>query len=149
MRQIKVNAIKNGTVIDHIPAGKVLRVIDLLTITGKNVVMMGMNLSSGKIGKKDILKIENRALSDDEVNSVALIAPQASLIIIKDFEVIKKEALQIPTYIEKNVVCPNVKCISNEEEISSKFKINVDKEPIARCVYCEKKYKLTEIRVKI
>jgi len=149
MKQMKVDAIKNGTVIDHIPAGKVLKIIDLLTITGENVVMVGMNLSSGKIGKKDILKIENRTLSDDEVNSVALIAPNASLIIIKDFEVIKKELLQIPIYIEKNVVCPNVKCISNEEGISSKFKINADNEPIARCVYCEKKYKLAEIKVKI
>ncbi|MBN2461393.1 MAG: aspartate carbamoyltransferase regulatory subunit, partial [Candidatus Cloacimonetes bacterium] len=84
MKQIKVNAIKNGTVIDHITAGKVLKVIEILDLAGSDVVMIGMNLPSNKLNKKDILKIENRELSPDEVNSIALIAPKATLIIIQD-----------------------------------------------------------------
>ncbi len=86
MKQIKVNAIKNGTVIDHITAGKIRKVLDILSLDGTDVVMIGMNLSSNKLGKKDIIKIENKELSGSEVNSIALIAPEATLIIIKDFE---------------------------------------------------------------
>src|SRR6056297_2592754 len=95
-KQIKVNAIKNGTVIDHIAAGKVMKVIEILEINGNNSVMMGMNLSSSKIGKKDIIKIENRELSEAEANSIALISPKATLIIIKNFAVVKKVELTMP-----------------------------------------------------
>ena len=96
IKQIKVNAIKNGTVIDHITSGKVRKVLDILNLEGTDTVMIGMNLSSSKIGRKDIVKIENKELSHDEVNSIALVAPNATLIIINDFEVVKKVSLQIP-----------------------------------------------------
>ena len=94
-KKIKVNAFKNGTVIDHIAAGKVLKVIEILNLTGNDSVMMGMNLSSNKIGKKDIIKIENRELSQEEANSIALISPKATLIIIKDFEVVNFTEMEL------------------------------------------------------
>ena len=149
VKKIKVNAIKNGTVIDHIAAGKVLKVIDILNLTGDNTVMIGMNLTSNKIGKKDIIKIENRELSKEEVNSIALISPSATLIIINDFEVVKKTSLDMPEYIEEHIICPNPKCITNSEEIPSKYYINNAEQATARCLYCEKKYLVEDLKIKI
>ncbi|MFO7896576.1 MAG: aspartate carbamoyltransferase regulatory subunit, partial [Candidatus Cloacimonadales bacterium] len=136
-KQIKVNAIKHGTVIDHIAAGKVLKVIEILEINGNNSVMMGMNLSSSKIGKKDIIKIENRELSEAEANSIALISPRATLIIIKDFAVVKKVELTMPETIEKLIICPNPQCITNLEGVKTRFTID-SAQQIVRCGY-EKK----------
>ncbi len=149
VKTIKVSAIKNGTVIDHIAAGKVLKVIDILNLTGDNSVMIGMNLTSIKIGKKDIVKIENRELSKEEANSIALISPSATLIIINDFEVVNKTSLDMPEYIEEHIVCPNPKCITNSEEISSKYYINNAETATARCLYCEKKYLVEDLKIKI
>ena len=149
VKTIKVSAIKNGTVIDHIAAGKVLKVIDILNLTGNNSVMIGMNLNSNKIGKKDIIKIENRELSKVEANSIALISPSATLIIINDFEVVNKTSLDMPEYIEEHIICPNPKCITNSEDIHSKYYINNTKIATARCLYCEKKYLVEDLKIKI
>jgi len=149
VKTIKVNAIKNGTVIDHIAAGKVLKVIEILSLAGDNSVMIGMNLESNKLGRKDILKIENRELSKKEVNSIALIAPSATLIIINDFEVVNKSSLEIPEYIEEHIICPNPKCITNIEDIPSKYYIHKAGSVTARCVYCEKKYLVEELKIKV
>ena len=111
--------------------------------------MLGMNLSSNKIGKKDILKIENRELSKDEANSIALISPSATLIIINDFEVVNKTSLEMPEYIEEHIICPNPKCITNSEEIPSKYYINNAEPATARCFYCEKKYLVEDLKIKI
>jgi aspartate carbamoyltransferase regulatory subunit len=147
MKQIKVNAIKNGTVIDHITAGKIRKVLDILHLDGTDIVMIGMNLSSNKIGKKDIVKIENKELSETEANSISLIAPEATLIIIKDFEVQKKSHLHIPEYIEDIINCPNPKCITNTEQIMSKFHLTNDEPAQVRCLYCEKKYLIDEVKI--
>lgn len=149
MKQIKVNAIKDGTVIDHIAAGKVLKVIGILNLPESDVVMIGMNLASNKIGRKDILKIENKELSQEEVNRIALISPHATMIIIKDYEVVQKHSLELPDYIEKLIICPNPKCVTNIEMIDSKFQIIDEKPAAVRCVYCEKKYGIDEVKVKI
>jgi aspartate carbamoyltransferase regulatory subunit len=149
MKQIKVNAIKHGTVIDHIAEGKVLKVIEILDLHSNDVVMIGMNLPSNKIGKKDIMKIENRELSHDEVNSIALIAPNATLIIIQDFNVVEKQKLQLPEFIDDLIVCPNPKCITGSEEIKSKFRVVNEDSIKVRCHYCEKKYLVDEVKIKI
>jgi len=146
---MKVDAIKNGTVIDHIPAGKVLQVVDILNIKSSDVMMIGMNLHSNKVGKKDILKIENHFLSQEEVNSIALIAPSATLTIIKNFEIIRKTKAEIPKFIENLITCPNPKCITNSENIKSKFYVFKEKSLSVRCYYCEKKYPVEEVEIKI
>jgi len=149
VKQIKVNAIRNGTVIDHIEAGTVLRVIDILKLKDNDVVMMGINLKSSKIKSKDILKIENRELTNDEVNSIALIAPNATLTIIKDYNVVKKDPLIMPEIINDLIVCPNPKCITNSETIKSRFRLTDDKPEKVRCAYCEKKYPVKDINIRI
>ena len=156
MKQLKVDAIKNGTVIDHISAGKALKVIDILKLTYSDPVTIGINLGSKKIGKKDIIKIENRELTQEEVNSISLIAPTASLSIIKNFEVTKKAKVQIPDTVEGLIICPNPKCITNTENISTKFDIIsksvgcLTEKPIKlRCIYCEKVYSTEQVKIKI
>ncbi|RLC50438.1 MAG: aspartate carbamoyltransferase regulatory subunit [Candidatus Cloacimonadota bacterium] len=149
MKQMKVDAIKNGTVIDHIPAGKVLQVVEILNVKKHHVMMIGMNLHSNKVGKKDILKIENHFLSQEEVNSIALIAPSATLTIIRDFEIIRKTKVEIPKFIENIITCPNPKCITNSEKIKTKFTVSEDESLSVRCFYCEKKYKIEEVRMEI
>ena len=139
MKQMKVDAIKNGTVIDHIPAGKGMQVADIINISGKNEVLIGVNLQSRKVGRKDILKIENRELSQEEINSIALIAADATLTIIKDYEKVRKTKAEIPKAIQGLIKCPNPKCITNSEKIKTKFKVT-GKNPLkVRCCYCEKK----------
>ncbi len=149
MKQLKVDAINNGTVIDHIPSGKALAVADILNLSGSNEVMIGINLNSKKVGKKDLIKIENRELSQEEVNSIALIAPSVTLTIIKDFEVIRKAKAEIPESIEGLILCPNPKCITNSEKIKTKFKVTDEKPLQVRCHYCEKKYKIDEVKIRI
>jgi len=149
MKQLKVDAIKNGTVIDHIPAGKGMQVADIINISGENVVMIGISLHSKKVGKKDIIKIENRELSQEEINSIALIAPSATITIIKDFDVIRKAKAEIPELIEGLILCPNPKCITNSENIRTKFMVTDEKPLQVRCHYCEKKYLVDEVKIKI
>lgn len=146
-KQLKVDPIKNGTVIDHISAGQALQVIDLVNLKHpNNLMMIGVNLNSNKMGKKDIIKIENRVLTDDEVNSIALISPNASLIIIKDFEVIKKKKIELPEKIKKHLICPNPACVTNIEKVETKFEL-AGKDPVeVRCVYCEKKYGINQVK---
>ena len=149
MKQLKVDAIKKGTVIDHIPAGKGMQVADIINISGENIVMIGISLNSKKVGKKDIIKIENRELSQEEINSIALIAPSATITIIKDFDVIRKAKAEIPELIEGLILCPNPKCITNSENIRTKFMVTDEKPLQVRCHYCEKKYLVDEVKIKI
>jgi len=150
-KQLKVDPIKNGTVIDHIPAGKALHVAEILKLNPPiDEVMIGMNLTSKKTGKKDIIKIENRELSANEVNSIALLAPNATYILINDYKIVGKTSVTLPDAIDNLVICPNEKCITNTSpDIHSRFTVE-EKEPIKiRCVFCEKKYKIDDIHFKI
>ena len=145
--QLKVDPIKNGTVIDHITAGKALQVADILNLKNPvNLMMIGVNLSSKKMNKKDIIKIENRVLSNDEVNSIALISPNASLIIIEDYQVVKKQKISIPNQINNHIICPNANCVTNIENVATKFEL-ANREPVeVRCEYCEKKYSIDDVK---
>lgn len=148
-KQLKVDPIKNGTVIDHITAGKALQVAEILNISNcDSEVMIGLNLSSNKMPKKDLIKIENRELSKEEVGSIALISPNATLIYIKDFQVISKNTIEIPQKIKKLVVCPNPNCVTNIEQVNTHFELAGINPVEIRCVYCEKKYKIDKVQFK-
>ncbi|MDP8220428.1 MAG: aspartate carbamoyltransferase regulatory subunit [Candidatus Stygibacter frigidus] len=147
MKKMKVRQIENGTVIDHIAAGKALYIAQLLHLVESSLFVIGSNLQSSKFGKKDIIKIENYNLSDAEKHSIALISPTASFIQIQDFEVVSKERAHIPDVIEYLIVCPNHKCITNIEVMSSRFVINKNNMSV-RCAYCEKKYTVDEVKFK-
>jgi aspartate carbamoyltransferase regulatory subunit len=138
-KEMRVRPIENGTVIDHITAGQALNVLRILGISGTTtaVVSVAMNVPSGVLESKDIVKIEDRELKEEEVDRVSLIAPNATINIIRDFEVIEKYRVELPENLEGIMKCDNPNCISNTSEpVISKFTVN--KKPVElRCVYCE------------
>lgn len=139
-KQLKVSAIKNGTVLDHIPSEQVFKVIDILGLnTATQPITFGINLDSKSMGSKGIIKISERFFKDDELNKIALIAPHASVNIIKNFEVIEKKVLSIPSEIYGIAKCINPMCVTNHENIKTKFKTIVKGSDIhLLCCYCEK-----------
>ncbi len=146
-KQLKVDPIKNGTVIDHISAGKALQVADILNLKQTdNLMMIGVNLSSKKMGRKDIIKIENRALTADEVNSIALISPNATLTIIEDYQVVKKEKITLPEEIKSHIICPNPNCVTNIESVETRFAVANENPVEVQCAYCEKKYPIEDVK---
>jgi aspartate carbamoyltransferase regulatory subunit len=138
-KELKVSAIENGTVIDHIPAPNVFQVIKILNLNEfENQIFLGTNLDSHKYGKKGIIKVSNRFFKADEINKIALVAPTATLIVIKDFSVVEKKKVEIPDGVEKIVKCFNPNCITNNEPVLTKFTV-IDKDELKlKCHYCEK-----------
>lgn len=138
-KELQVNAIENGTVIDHIPADKLFDVINVLGVDKiENAVTFGANLTSKKLGKKAIIKIWDKFLEDDEVNKLALVAPSAKINIIRDYEVAEKKMVNVPEKVEAIVKCVNPKCITNNEYVRTKFDVVNDSPIVLRCHYCEK-----------
>ena len=139
-KELRVNAIKNGTVIDHIPAGdlfKVIKILGLQNIT--NTMTIGNNLESKTQGFKGIIKISGLFFEDDDIDRIALAAPNAKLNIIKDYTVVEKRQVNVPDTVTGIAKCVNPKCITNfEDNVTTKFTV-VDKENISlKCHYCEK-----------
>ena len=136
-RELRVSKIENGTVIDHITGGQALNVLAILGIDGGEgeVVSMGMNVPSDRLGRKDVLKIEDRELSQSELDVLSLIAPAATVNIIRNYEVADKHRLDRPDSVRGVLECPNLNCITNEDEpVDSQFEVL---EEGLRCVYCE------------
>ena len=137
---MRVTPLENGTVIDHIPAGQALNVLKILGIykTTNVTISLLMNVSSRRSGKKDIFKVENRELKEDEVNKIALIAPGATINIIRNCEVVEKYCVDMPDMISGVMRCPNPNCISNTDEpIKSQFLVKSKNPVVLRCLYCE------------
>ncbi len=135
--ELKVKKIINGTVIDHISPGKALIVLKALNIKTDKTITIAINVPSKNKGKKDILKIEDVFLDENEVNKIALIS-DATINIIKDGKVVKKFKAQLPKEIEGIIKCTNPNCITNIEKVKGKFIVE-KKEPLKiRCYYCEK-----------
>ncbi|NHI89681.1 MAG: aspartate carbamoyltransferase regulatory subunit [Candidatus Thorarchaeota archaeon] len=138
--KIRIVKIHDGTVIDHIRAGKALEVLEILGITGKdgNVVSLAMNISSSKIGKKDIVKVEHRFLKEQEVARIAVVAPEATINHVEDYKIIKKIRVELPDVISDIFPCPNQRCVTNKERepIRSKYEV-ISKNPMQlKCLYC-------------
>jgi aspartate carbamoyltransferase regulatory subunit len=138
-KEMRVRRIEHGTVIDHITSGQALNVLRILGVSGTTsaVVSVAMNVPSGVIGSKDIVKVEDRELEEEEVDRISLIAPNATINIIRDFVVIEKYRVDLPERLEGVVKCANPNCISNTNEpVISKFLVN--KRPVElRCIYCD------------
>jgi aspartate carbamoyltransferase regulatory subunit len=136
---LNVTAIENGTVIDHIPANNVFKVLHILNLENtKHLVLIGDNLESRKYGKKGLIKISNTFFDTNEINKIALVAPTATIIEIKNFNVVSKKQVEVPDSILNIVKCFNPNCITNAESISTKFTV-VDKNELKlQCSYCEK-----------
>jgi aspartate carbamoyltransferase regulatory subunit len=138
-RELKVSKIKDGTVIDHIRGGYALDVVKILGITGKEkkVITIAINVPSERFDVKDIVKIEGKALSSQEVNRIALVAPHASINFIHNYVVVKKLEVELPKTIEGIIKCVNPCCISNSDEpVLSKFYVKTEEPLILKCHYC-------------
>jgi len=137
-RTLKVSAIRNGTVIDHIPADHVFKVVSLLNLEKiNNQITIGHNLESKRMGSKGIIKISNKYFEQDEMDRIALIAPNVVLNTIKDFQVAEKKKVNLPKTIIDIVKCNNPKCITNNEPMPTRFEV-IDKDRITlSCHYCD------------
>jgi aspartate carbamoyltransferase regulatory subunit len=137
-REVRVSKIKDGTVIDHIRSGYALDVVRILGLTGheRQVVTIAINVPSKRFRTKDLIKIEGRALNRQEVNRIALIAPRATINIIRDYKVVEKQEVKLPNEIEDIVKCINPTCISNSNEpISAKFTLESEDPLLLKCHY--------------
>ena len=137
-RQYKVFKIEQGTVIDHIPSPRGLAVFRLLSKNKNSLISIGLNFDSKSVGKKDLIKFEGKALSKKETDKISLIAPEATINIIKDFKVIEKRLMDVPDEIHGILKCMNPNCITNVEKLESKFRV-IEKKPVkVACHYCER-----------
>jgi len=148
-KELLARKIENGTVIDHISAGKGLKVVQIagLENESKETMILLINVSSKQLGKKDIVKIENRELAREEIDKISLITPEATINIIRNGEVVEKKRLEIPDMIEKILRCPNSNCITNENE-PVKTKFLIQKEPLElKCWFCERSFGIEEFKI--
>ena len=138
--KLQVEAIKRGTVIDHIPAQVGFKLLSLFRLTETDQrITIGLNLPSGELGRKDLIKIENTFLTEDQINQLAVYAPHATVNRIDDYEVVAKIAPTLPERIERVLTCPNGNCISRSEPVFSSFAVKKrDAEVLLTCKYCEK-----------
>ncbi len=139
-KELKVSAIKDGTVIDHIPAKDLFKVVAILGLDHiENSFTIGNNLESAKLGKKAIIKISDKFFEDEEINKIALVAPEAKLNIIRDYQVAEKKLVEIPKDVVVGIAkCMNPKCITNNDKVTTKFTIIMEDELALKCTYCEK-----------
>lgn len=138
---LTVAKIENGTVIDRIPPGKSLRVLEVLGIDSNYpyVVALAMRVPSVKMKVKDVVKIKGKALTKKEIQTLTFIAPHSTVNIIKNFKVINKTELTIPKKVEEIINCINPNCVTNAHEpVVSSFDILSEEPLILRCVYCDR-----------
>ncbi len=147
---LMVRRIKDGTVIDHINEGKGLKVLDALEIDGSdgNVITIALNVPSGKLKKKDMIKVEGRFLEDGDTNKLAVIAPSSTVNIIKDYKLVEKRRVSLPNQIEEIFRCSNPDCITNSQEhIESTMEV-IDKEDLVlKCRFCGRILDVNDLRI--
>ncbi|MDY9919076.1 Aspartate carbamoyltransferase regulatory chain [Proteiniphilum saccharofermentans] len=145
-KELQVAALENGTAIDHIPSDAVFKVVSLLQLQKlNNRITIGNNLKSSKMGSKGIIKVSDKFFREDELNRIALVAPNVNLNIIRNFEVVEKKKVVLPDEIVEIMKCNNPKCITNNEPMKTRFHVT-DKEKVElQCHYCEVKIKKEEV----
>lgn len=144
----QVAAIKNGTVIDHIPAEKTYQVVNLLELQNLDTpVTIGYNYPSSKIGRKGIIKVSDKFFTDEEISRLSVVAPNVVLNVIKDYEVVEKKPVVTPDELRGIVKCNNPKCITNNEPMLTVFNV-VDKvHGILKCHYCDKEQHIDKVEL--
>ncbi len=140
--KLQVEAIYRGTVIDHIPAGNGIRIVhrvQKLSPTAR--LTAGLNLPSGAMGTKDLVKVDDWLFSEEEAYDMALFAPDATVNIIDDYKIVRKFAMSLPSRITGLFECPNGNCISHMEPVQSQFSVVPMGERINLvCHYCERPF---------
>lgn len=142
-------AIKNGTVIDHIPANKTYQVASLLKLHElDSQVTIGQNYISKKLGRKGIIKVEDKFFTQEEINQLSVVCHKVVLSIIRDFEVVEKKTVRLPEELRGIVKCNNPKCVTNNEPMPTLFHVNDnDGHPIVHCHYCDKEQDINKVEL--
>ena len=147
--ELIVRRIKEGTVIDHIDEGRGLQVLDALRIDGKDgsLITIALNVPSGKFKKKDIIKVENKFLKDDDTNKLAVIVPNATINIIKNYKLVEKRRVALPNEVDRIFRCSNPECITNSTEHIESIMDVMDKEGrVLKCRYCSRVLDVNKLR---
>ena len=139
-KELVVSALENGTVLDHIPADNVYKALDILNLkSAESQITIGVNLASKLYGRKGIIKITDRFFEDEDLNKLALIAPKATINVIRDFKVVEKKKLKMPNEIIGIAKCMNPKCVTNHQPIKTRFTtLEKNGEIHLLCHFCEK-----------
>lgn len=147
--ELLVRRIREGTVIDHIDEGMGLKVLDALQVDGSDgsLITIALNVPSGKFKKKDIIKVEGRFLKDDDTNKLAVIAPKATINMIKDYRLVEKRRVSLPNEIDRIFRCTNPDCVTNSTEKIESVMDVIDKEGrVLRCRYCSRTLDVDRLR---
>ena len=143
--EMLVAAIENGTVIDHIPSEKAYQVAQLLKLAELDTpVTIGYNFRSKKLGRKGIIKVEDKFFTDEEISRLSVVAPNIVLNIIRDFEVVEKKTVTTPEEIRGIVKCNNPKCITDNEPMQTYFHVQGG---LLTCHYCEKEQDINKVEL--
>ena len=146
--ELQVVALKNGTVIDHIPTDKLFTVVNLLGLQNSDSnITIGNNLKSQKLGKKGLIKVADRFFSDEEISRLSIVAPNVQLNIIHDYEVVEKKKVIMPDVVKGIVKCSNPKCITNNEPMTTIFHVLCKENGVLKCHYCEKEQNKETIKL--
>jgi aspartate carbamoyltransferase regulatory subunit len=144
----QVTALRNGTVVDHLNSGMALRALQVLGVPPDGAALLGIHLESRKMGRKDILKLENVELGPTDVARLALFGPHATVCLIRDYKVVKKLHVEIPDTITGILRCPNPNCVTNHERIETRFDVESRTPMRVRCRYCERRILESEFVIK-
>lgn len=135
----QVEAIAHGTVVDHIPPAATLKVAQLLA-GSTDQVFVGMNLRSARSGRKGVVKIASRELDPRTLSCLALIAPEATISIIRDYGVVQKSPVAVPDRFDGVAKCANPNCVTTHERWTTRFTV-IGRTPLrVRCQYCERTF---------
>ena len=145
--QLLVNALASGTVIDHIPAGQAWKIVSRLKILKhKYCVTLGLNLTSARMGLKDLIKVEEKALTKEEMSQVGIFAPDATINIIENYKIVTKEKAALPKTVSGVLTCPNPQCITRFLKERSCFTVKTHREEVVlTCRFCEKEFKRDDV----
>lgn len=147
-KELQVAALRNGTVIDHIPSDKLFTVVNLLGLQDVDSnITIGNNFESKKLGKKGIIKVADRYFSDEEISRISVVAPNVKLNIIRDYEVVQKKQIVMPDELKGIVKCNNPKCITNNEPMQTWFHVTDKEAGTLKCHYCEKEQHKDNIKL--
>ncbi len=146
--QIMIHAIETGTVIDHIPSRQTFKIIRIINPQEfEHNITVALNLKSKKMGKKGMIKMSHRILTDDEINKISVLAPKATVNIIRNYKVEEKFHVNVPEKVESIVKCTNPNCITNHEPVKTSFNVE-EKHPLKmRCIYCERSITGEDIKI--
>ena len=146
--ELQVVALKNGTVIDHIPTDKLFTIVSLLGLKNSDLnITIGNNLSSKKLGKKGLIKVADRFFTDEEISRLSVVAPNVKLNIIRDYEVVEKKEVVMPDVVKGIVKCGNPNCITNNEPMTTIFHVLFKENGVLKCHYCEKEQNKESIKL--